>query len=243
LCLRFESNRREFYRKRRGRLPKDAWVNPPLRALKYGDIVVFSGIRSAAVGHSEWYVRVKGNGMLLSAYFGSGVNLFPATKLIKDNAVNYSWVVRRPVEFSDDDVVRAEKGAVQVKADNETYKFLTRCYRDFILDELPLPEFGRNALRKLFPITGYGWATFLFGCLRARDHFTCAGSYQEVLERIGKPVKWPPVGVIGLGIGPGADNSLDDSSVFRLLTVDDEVAFFAAEAGSNTSAARELLPA
>jgi hypothetical protein len=233
IYLRYRLNQRKYEKQGHGPLPKGAWIKPPLKALRVGDILLYSGVVSEtmrqAVGHTEWYVEVEGQAMALSSYFENGVTLRPMNKVVKDNVTRYIWIALRPQEpLTAKEIARAGDQAVLLLEQNEKYRIRMRAKRDRILSWLPVSESIREKLKKRYPITGYDWVGLWSG-RRACDHFTCTGVFQEAWWRIGRNMEWLGSGLFGLGTGFGdplsADELLDQPNLFRLLTLDDEAAF------------------
>jgi hypothetical protein len=194
-----------------------------------------------AVGHTEWFVRTGGEDMALSAYFEYGVTLRPMNKVVKENVTKYIWIVLRPEEpLTDKEIALAGEIALVLKDQNEAYKLRVRAQRDRLLSWLPIGEARREKLRQKYPITGYDWVGLWSG-RRACDHFTCTGVFQEAWWRIGRRMEWLGSGILGWGTGFGdplsADELLEQPKLFRLLTVDDEAAFKAAQAAAQPASA------
>jgi len=190
-----------------GVLPKGIMINPPAEMLPAGAILLMSGIPGAigeAVGHGEIVIPDGDRKWAFSTYMKYGVVMNPLEEVLPRRAKRGITVARVPVvPWSEEQCKHSLLQARAMLRQNKEWVVRKREARARMLQKLPLPSLVTSligaALEKTVPVTGYDWGGLLLGRIKM-NHWTCIGSVQELLWRMGITLdRYFGTGLLGAG--------------------------------------------
>jgi hypothetical protein len=204
LYSRYLQEKKDFFAHGHGVLPQGIMINPPAGMLPPGSILLMTGIPEyigEAVGHGEIVIPDGDKKWAFSTYMKFGVVLNPLEEVLVRRARRGITVGLAPVvPWTDEQCKMSLMVAKGMQRQNKEWVVRQRAKREKLLDSLPLPKALRSILEKcLLPITGYDWFGLVFGRTKM-TRFTCVGSVQELLWRMGITLDhYFGTGLLGLG--------------------------------------------
>lgn len=204
LFKRYLKAKKDFFEQGHGVLPEGIMINPPAAMLPPGSILLMTGIPEyigEAVGHGEIVIPDGDKKWAFSTYMKYGVVMNPLDEVLVRRARRGITVALAPVvPWTDEQCKMSLMVARGMLRQNKEWVVRQRAERERFFDRLHLPAFVRSGLDKvLLPITGYDWFGLVFGRTKM-TRFTCVGSVQELLWRMGITLdQYFGTGLLGLG--------------------------------------------
>lgn len=229
ILRRYLADKKAFFAHGHGVLPQGIMVNPPAAMLPPGSILLMTGIPEyigEAVGHGEIVIPDGDKKWAFSTYMKYGVVLNPLEEVLVRRAKRGITVALAPVTpWSEEQCKMAPMVAKGMLRQNKEWVVRRRVQRERLFDALHLPQFARALANKLaLPITGYDWFGLLLGRTKT-THYTCVGSVQELLWRMGITLdRYFGTGLLGLGttvLDPVMPARFFNLKCYRTITVDD----------------------
>ncbi len=188
----------------RGFLPKDVWINPPVKVMQEGDAILVRGNMAnflrEAMGHCETIVRGRdGRLYTFSALIEAGTTWRLLDELIQsyhDGGYDYI-VLRLNKPFSREEREQAVEVVEGMMARNKTWTEMSRiAFREMVAG-LPLPKgFKERLITKHLP-TGYDVIGKYWGGLR-EGRWTCIACNIYLLQVLGRQMAEYGTGMFGL---------------------------------------------
>jgi hypothetical protein len=231
--LRYRHNRKNFIKQGHGPLPKGCWISPDWRAVRPGDLILFSGNMAGrlheTVGHGELALRRPDGEMVTFTSYMEYGSLFHNLKAILDGQFAYGHyiVLRLRQGFTEAQNIAGLALAEQMLAANVRYKNRANASRARFFMRLPLPIMWRAKLIKRFHVSGYDWLGLFTGRI-ASDHWICVVADLELIHKLGIKTAQYGTGLFGLGTGildPISPVRFLADPAFHLLTLDDKAEF------------------
>ena len=224
----WRQNRFDYTETPHGRIPANAWLNPPLAVLEEGSAIITNGTfapnKEHPLGHAEWIYTRDGKKRLASTWIKTGFLTNDAEVLIGKwiRGKHHFLNLRLTTPLTEEQKANAPRINDEMKADNERWVQKVTASRSRKINLLPIPQTWREKLIAKYTPTGYSWAGLITG-LRFSDHWTCFGSQMEYYARQGLKMRHYGSGILGLGTGlldPLNPGRLLDDPNFELLTLD-----------------------
>jgi hypothetical protein len=237
---RYRINKRQFEKQGHGVLPKGIMINPPFEILPPGSILLMSGIADVigeAVGHGEIVIPDGKGKWAFSTYMKYGTVMNPLEEVLPRRAKHGITVARVPVvPWTEEDCKHALLQARSMQRQNKEWVVRSRRSREKLIAALPLPAVLKRKIKEVldrrFAITGYDWFGLFLGRVKM-DHWTCIGSVQELLWRMGKTLDQTfGTGLLGAGtsiLDPIMPARFFDLKCYRNLTIADYEAWKVAQ--------------
>ena len=237
--VRYRINKRNFEKQGHGVLPAGIMINPPFEILPPGAILLMTGIADViheAVGHGEIVIPDGEKKWAFSTYMKYGTVINPLEEVLPRRAKHGITVARVPVvPWTEEDCKLSLMQARAMQRQNKEWVVRRQIGREKLICGLPLPAVLKNALRKFldqrFAITGYDWFGLFLGRIKM-NHWTCIGSVQELLWRMGKTLdQYFGTGLLGAGtsiLDPIMPSRFFDLKCYRDLTTAEYEAWKAA---------------
>lgn len=233
--LRYRQERKNFFARGYGVLPRGIMVNPPAAMLPPGSILLMTGIPEyigEAVGHGEIVIPdAEGKKWAFSTYMKYGVVLNPLEEVLTRRARRGITVALAPtVPWTAEQCKMSFMVARGMLRQNKEWVVRERARQERLLAFLHLPEFVRRVWSKVFPVTGYDWFGLVLGRTKM-GRYTCVGSVQELLWRMGITLdRYFGTGLLGLGttvLDPIMPARFFDLKCYRMVTEADHQAWLA----------------
>ncbi len=239
IYVRYRINCKKYKSQGHGPLPKNAWVNPPVDAIRRivkrrKLVLILTSGRMAnrlheSVGHGEIAVIMPDGKMyFLSSYMEKGAILQEADAVADKLVDRGHYIALEVVQELDDDQLAALPHIVNILLrQNAGYRTAAQARREKLFGKLWLPAAIKQFMIKKFPVTGYDWLGLLIG-QRHADRWTCIGICLELLRRLGIKTNEYGTGILGLGTGlfdPIMPVRFLWDLAFRLLTLTDRDAY------------------
>lgn len=232
LYRRYLKEKKDFFEHGHGVLPQGILINPPAEMLPPGSILLMTGIPEyigEAVGHGEIVIPDGDKKWAFSTYMKYGVVLNPLEEVLVRRARRGITVALAPVTpWTEEQCKMSLMVARGMLRQNKEWVVRQRAERERFFDRLHL-GFARAALNKiLLPITGYDWFGLAFGRTKM-TRFTCVGSVQELLWRMGITLdQYFGTGLLGLGttvLDPVMPARFFNLKCYRMITEADHQAW------------------
>src|SRR5262249_10098838 len=129
-----------------------------------------------------------------------GVVMNPLEEVLPRRAKRGITVARVPiVPWTEEQCRHSLLQARAMLRQNKEYVVRTRTSREKICARLPFGSLLKRLLDKLMPVTGYDWFGLFLGRIKI-NHWTCIGSVQELLWRMGITLdRYFGTGLLGAG--------------------------------------------
>lgn len=236
----YRRNKAQYKLQGHGPLPKNAWVNPPIGAIKHMSLILTSGNMAnrlhATVGHGEVPVIMPDGKMyLFSSYMEKGAILQEAGPVYDKLAARGHYICLELTQPLSPTQLAAVPYIIDILLEqNKVFRCEAQERRTAFFNRLPLPRKAKDFLIKKFRVTGYDWFGLMTG-QRHADRYTCIGICLELYHRLGIKTNQYGTGILGLGTGlfdPIMPVRFLSDSAFRIMTEEDRVAYEASQAAT-----------